>query len=198
MSFIVKSSTALAAILLLTGCGTASASAPHVSGNTSLAVPTAAAVSPTNTKQGVTFDSAHNAFLPNSSLTPGVISSAVNQGNIQSTICVKGYTSTVRPPSSYTTALKKQQLASGYNYNGDMRTSSYEEDHLISLELGGSPKDVRNLWPEPYTSSQGARTKDKIENKLHTLVCNGSITLRTAQKAIASNWITAYNTYMSW
>ena len=28
--------------------------------------------------------------------------------------------------------------------------SDYQEDHLISLELGGNPTDPRNLWPEPY------------------------------------------------
>jgi hypothetical protein len=24
----------------------------------------------------------------------------------------------------------------------------YEEDHLISLELGGAPRDPKNLWPQ--------------------------------------------------
>ena len=28
-------------------------------------------------------------------------------------------------------------------------TSDYQEDHFISLELGGAPRDARNLWPEP-------------------------------------------------
>ena len=28
--------------------------------------------------------------------------------------------------------------------------SDYQEDHLVSLELGGHPTDPRNLWPEPY------------------------------------------------
>ena len=135
-------------------------------------------------------------ILPNSSLTPGAINPSVTQANIKSTICVSGYTSTIRPPSSYTTALKKKQLASGYTYMGDMNLSSYEEDHLISLEIGGSPKDPRNLWPEPYASDSGARIKDKVENKLHDLVCSGKISLSTAQNAIASNWWLAYNQYV--
>jgi hypothetical protein len=135
-------------------------------------------------------------ILPNSSLTPGAINPSVTQANIKSTICVSGYTSTIRPPSSYTTALKKKQLASGYTHMGDMNLSSYEEDHLISLEIGGSPKDPRNLWPEPYASDSGARIKDKVENKLHDLVCSGKISLSTAQNAIASNWWLAYNQYV--
>jgi len=29
----------------------------------------------------------------------------------------------------------------------DKAPSHYEEDHLISLELGGNPRDPKNLWP---------------------------------------------------
>ena len=135
-------------------------------------------------------------FLPNAKKTPGATSPAVTQANIKKTICVSGYTATIRPPASYTTKLKKNQLASGYAYHGIMTTSYYEEDHLISLELGGSPKDVKNLWPEPYSGAYGARTKDKIENKLHTLVCNGDIALKTAQQLEAKNWYAAYVQYV--
>jgi hypothetical protein len=120
----------------------------------------------------------------------------VTQGDIHSTICVSGWTATVRPSESYTTDLKEQQLASGYAYHGDVSTSDYEEDHLISLELGGSPSSVLNLWPEPYAGSYGARTKDQIENRLNELVCSGQLALAAAQHAIASNWWTAYQTYL--
>jgi hypothetical protein len=44
---------------------------------------------------------------------------------------------------------------------------SYEIDHLISLELGGS-NSQKNLWPEPYP---GAYSKDSLENALHRAVC---------------------------
>ena len=135
-------------------------------------------------------------FMPKAKLTPGVVNPKVTQANIKKTICVKGYTATIRPPASYTTKIKKQQLASGYAYKGITKTSYYEEDHLISLELGGSPKDVKNLWPEPYSGAYGARTKDKIENKLHTLVCNGDIALKTAQQLEAKNWYAAYVQYV--
>ena len=76
----------------------------------------------------------------------------------------------IRPPESFTDALKVKQIAQ-YAYI-DTSTSDYEEDHLISLELGGAPADARNLWPEPYTDalsdgrSTGARTKDEFETKL--------------------------------
>jgi len=57
--------------------------------------------------------------------------------------------------------------------------SLYQEDHLISLELGGHPTDPRNLWPEPYP--RAARV-DTIENELNAAVCGGSLSLADAQR----------------
>lgn len=134
--------------------------------------------------------------LPDPSRTPGAVNPDVTPANIGSTICRSGWTATIRPSSSYTTSLKRQQLSSGYAVGGDRRTGDYEEDHLISLELGGSPDDPENLWPEPYFGRDGARIKDRIENKLKALVCSGQVGLRTAQRAIATNWIAAYRKYI--
>jgi len=135
--------------------------------------------------------------LPNSIATPGAINPSITQANIHSTICVSGYTKTIRPPASYTTQLKIKQLSTlPYSAFKDINTKDFEEDHLISLELGGSPTDPKNLWPEPYASSSGARVKDRLENALHALVCSGSIPLKTAQKAIATNWYSAYLKYV--
>src|SRR5215813_15300951 len=45
--------------------------------------------------------------LPDSAYTPGVIDTRVSQANIGSTICTRGYTATVRPPSSVTGSIKR-------------------------------------------------------------------------------------------
>lgn len=127
--------------------------------------------------------------LPDSNCTPGAIDPSVTQDNIQQTICVSGYTQTVRPPVSYTTPLKIEQMAL-YGWAGPR--SDYEEDHLISLELGGHPRDPKNLWPEPYNIRHGAREKDQIENLLHSRVCSGQMTLQEAQTAIATNWVAVH------
>ena len=129
-------------------------------------------------------------ILP-SPTTIGVINSSVTQANIQQTICTSGYTATIRPSASYTTALKKRQLATVYSYYSDKSLGSYEEDHLISLELGGNPTAEANLWPEPYAGIYGARVKDQVEDKLHRMVCTNQITLAAAQLAISSNWYEA-------
>jgi len=123
--------------------------------------------------------------LPDRNCTPGAIDPRVTQDNIHQTICVSGYTTTVRPPTSYTTPLKIKQMAA-YGLTGT--TSDYEEDHLIPLEVGGNPTDPTNLWPEPYAEPNGARDKDKVENLLHSRVCSGQMTLADAQSLIATNW----------
>jgi hypothetical protein len=133
---------------------------------------------------------------PDRLLTPGALNPAVTQATIGSTICVSGWTATIRPSSSYTTRLKIAQIVA-YGYS-DTSTSAYEEDHLISLELGGAPSDPRNLWPEPYTMSladgrpTGARTKDTFESRLKKEVCAGTISLAAAQADIGVYWVHAY------
>ena len=134
--------------------------------------------------------------LPNSQVTPGAVNPAVSQGNIYSTICVSGYTKTIRPPVSYTNRIKYSQLDSGYNYKGGTSAHDYEEDHLIPLEVGGNPSSVKNLWPEPWLITWNAGKKDQLENKMHSLVCSGSISLAAAQKVFMTNWIAGYQRFV--
>ena len=113
-------------------------------------------------------------------MTPGSLNPAVTQATIHSTICVRGWTATVRPPSSYTSALKARQMPT---YGEAGPSSAYQEDHLISLELGGAPVDPRNLWPEPYPR---AADVDRIEDQLNRRVCDGSLSLAAAQATESS------------
>ena len=117
-----------------------------------------------------------NVILADPTRTPGVLNPNVTQANIRSTICRRGWTETIRPPVSYTNALKVKQMRQ-YRETGSL--SNYQEDHLISLELGGNPTDPRNLWPEPYPRASDV---DKIENELNSEVCSGQLTLAQAQQ----------------
>ena len=108
--------------------------------------------------------------------TPGVLNPDVTQATINSTICVRGWTKTIRPPTDYTNDLKRKQMRE-YGVGGSM--SDYQEDHLISLELGGHPTDPRNLWPEPYPR---ASEVDAMENDLNDKVCSGDLSLEEAQR----------------
>ncbi len=107
--------------------------------------------------------------------TAGVVSADVTQANIRTTICKPGWTRTIRPPGAYTNELKVRQMRA-YGERGPL--SAYQEDHLISLELGGDPTDPRNLWPEPYPR---AAAMDQIENELNHAVCTGTLSLQAAQ-----------------
>jgi len=139
---------------------------------------------------------ARNPGLPNPRLTPGAANQGVTQANIRSTICVPGYTSRIRPPESYTEALKYRQLDGGYNLAGDTRAGDYEEDHLIPLEVGGSPTSVKNLWPEPRGVTWGATRKDTLENTMHRMVCDGAISLAAARRVFTTDWIAGYQRYV--
>jgi hypothetical protein len=109
-------------------------------------------------------------------VTPGVVNPDVTQANLATTVCRRGWTRTVRPPTSYTNELKLRQLRAR-GLRGP--PSAYQEDHLISLELGGHPTDPRNLWPEPYPR---AAEVDRIENELNGKLCSGRLTLDEAQR----------------
>jgi hypothetical protein len=116
----------------------------------------------------------------------------VTQATIGSTICIRGWTQTVRPSQQYTSALKRRQVREfGY---AERKLGDYEEDHLIPLVLGGSPSDARNLWPEPWVSTDGWRAdrKDELETVLARLVCAGRMPLADAQRAMATDWTAAY------
>ena len=107
--------------------------------------------------------------------TPGVANVEVTQANIGDTVCRSGWTKTIRPPVTYTNALKRKQMR---RYGEPGKPSGYQEDHLISLELGGDPTEPRNLWPEPYPRASAV---DQIENELNREVCTGKLTLQEAQ-----------------
>ena len=130
-------------------------------------------------------------LIPLLLLCPPLIAAELNpnvtQDNIKQTVCVKGWTSRVRPPVSYTNGIKHKLLPKG----GSMQ--EYELDHRVSLSCGGAPKDPNNLWLQPWEGKYGAKAKDKLEQQLHREVCNGKITLSECQKIFISGWEKEYN-----
>jgi len=124
-------------------------------------------------------------YMPDPNLTPGDVFDVT-----ASDICVSGYSAKVRDvPQSL-----KDQVFAEYGITSHA-PNSYEVDHLISLELGGS-NSIKNLWPESYSGDWNAHVKDKLENRMHSLVCDGSLDLATAQHEEAANWIAAYKKYV--
>ena len=124
----------------------------------------------------------------------GAINLDVTQANIDQTICVPGWTATVRPSTSYTGALKAKLLRDQGLPPSD--TTKYELDHLIPLALGGHPRKPENLWLQLWDGQWGARVKDRLEVKLKNLVCRGEVSLQVARDEIRLNWVAAFKRYV--
>ena len=133
--------------------------------------------------------------LPNRTLTPGAVDLAITPQNLHSTVCVGGYTKTVRPPAQYTNQLKRKQIAL-YHY-ATVDPKQYEEDHLIPLSVGGNPRDPKNLWPEPRFGQWPAARKDDLEYALYKKLCAGKVPLAVAQAAFRDDWVAAYKKYVT-
>lgn len=157
-------------------CRSASASTTSTSIATTATESTATDTTTSSTTS--TTPPAPQLILPEPALTPGALNPDVRQSTIKKTICKSGWTKTIRPPVSYTNALKLQQMAL-YDETGS--PSEYEEDHFIPLELGGAPRNAKNLWPEPHTQS---RSSDPLETQLKRKVCKGVLTLKKARATI--------------
>jgi hypothetical protein len=131
-------------------------------------------------------------IYPDSSQTPGAPNPDINQENIENNICNPMWTtSSVRPSTSVTSRIKRDTMQA---YGLTDLPTHYELDHLISLQNGGCPDCVANLWPEAYGDKEhpmtraqranwdrdnpssrdilpGALEKDLVENHVHDEIC---------------------------
>jgi hypothetical protein len=128
--------------------------------------------------------------LPDPTIAPGVVNPDVTDDTAKATICVSGWTKTVRPSVAWTNTLKKTLVPAG------KQMSDGELDHRLSIEDGGAPKDPKNLWFQIYGDRYGAKVKDVLETKLKTQVCHHQIGLDEARNALLGNWLTAYEKYV--
>jgi hypothetical protein len=137
-------------------------------------------------------------IVPDPNLTPGQVDPSVTQATIRSTICVRGYTASVRPPKSVTEPEKRASLRQ-YGLS-NYPIYDFEFDHDPPLELSGSNSTL-NLWPQALERSglvpkgQGSETKDRLENLLNHRVCSGRETLAAAQSEMLTNWLAAARKY---
>jgi hypothetical protein len=123
--------------------------------------------------------------LPDRSCTPGATDPRVTQENLATTICRPGgYTKSVR----HTSQALKNRVMEEYGFTpGEF---DGEIDHLIPLSLGGADTQ-KNLWPQEGEIPNAKDTK--VEGVLRRAVCKGTVTLKQAQVALATNWTTAAN-----
>jgi hypothetical protein len=124
--------------------------------------------------------------LPNSFLTPGATRKVSKEQ-----ICAPGFAASIKPVKD---SLKEEAFG---RYGVRLDASKGEVlDHLVPVELGGSD-DLENLWPQPASGEWSATQKDALEQKLHAMVCDGTLTLKQAQAAIRKDWTQAYTQYVT-
>jgi hypothetical protein len=121
---------------------------------------------------------------PDRRCSPGAYSS----GLTEAVICAPGFTtSSIRNvPQS-----EKSAVETEYGMPAKPYGRTIEIDHIVSLELGGA-NNIANLFPEPGSGTANYHVKDRLENRLHEIVCGGGMTLRTAQRDIAGGWEALY------
>ena len=121
---------------------------------------------------------------PDTRCSPGAYYSRLTKA----VICAAGFrTSAIRNvPETEKFAVEQEYGLPAGHYG-----TALEIDHIVPLELGGS-NDIANLFPEKVNAHPGYRAKDRLEDRLHAVVCAGGMTLRAAQHGIATNWQVLY------
>ncbi len=130
---------------------------------------------------------------PDKACNPGVADPLVTQDTIAATICAPGYVARVSPPSAYLVLLRAQQLKA-YGFDGD--PSTYREDHVLPIALGGDPRDPRNLWPQTQAGLV-SDYRDELERWAHDEVCAGRMTLVSVQQQMLRDWRALYQVMLS-
>ncbi len=133
------------------------------------------------------------AILSPEVVPPEALNPDVRQDNIHQTICVAGYSKSVRPSARYTrdvkAALMREQGLAPSDIGG------YELDHRIALALGGHPSNRSNLALQPWDGDAGAHRKDLLERTLQRLVCADRLPLDEARRALYFDWQGAYRRF---
>lgn len=176
-----------------------SGSAPTATTAPATAAPTTTAPPPTTSSGGVSLGKTvllrhrtrtHGCKLgplPDRRCSPG----AYYSGLTKAVLCSASFrTGSVRNvPQSEKSAVEQE-----YGLAPKLYGRTLEIDHIVSLELGGS-NDIANLYPEEakfLAGDPGYHVKDKLENRVHAMVCAGQMSLRLAQRQIAGNWEQLY------
>ncbi len=129
-------------------------------------------------------------YFPDPSVTPGAVNPNVTQDNISTTVCVSGWTATIRPTTGYIARLKKKQMR---ELGLPGTPHEYHEDHLVPLCVGGHPSDPGNLWPQPIRGRWTDKIKDQLEGSVCRAVCRGDMTLEEGRALfLKPDWSRTY------
>jgi hypothetical protein len=172
------------AVLALTACdlqppapSSPTASATAAPSVTVSATPTPASHSPSPTPT--------RTPSPVEDVLAGRTNPKVTPDTVQTTICVAGYTATIRPPYSETSKAKAALIAR--EHPGDPM-SAWILDHIVPLEGGGAPGSATDLRNFMLQAPAESHVKDRLEDEMRDDICSGRVPLHTAQVAMADGW----------
>ena len=124
------------------------------------------------------------AQRPSKDNTPGDKTKAT-----ETQLCAPDYETTMKPIAGW------QRSEALTRYGKRVNDETIQLDHLIPVSLGGS-HDPDNLWPIPDNKEYGIAAKRELDARLHQLVCDKTLPLKTAQDAIRKDWVKAYDEYV--
>jgi hypothetical protein len=125
-----------------------------------------------------------SAQLPAKDYTPGKAAKVTKEE-----VCAADFASSVKP-------VKDHDAADALSNYGLQPSSGRELVQLIPSSLGGT-NDKENLWPLPNSREFGPTQKKALDDRLHKMVCDGSLDLKTAQQSLKKNWMEAYKKYVT-
>lgn len=120
--------------------------------------------------------------LPDSKLTPG----AVTTTNADAVCNMAG-----RSTPQISLAMTARVFA---EYHENENGPGYILDWLVPYNLGGAPV-MANLWPAGLKGT-GFYQKGQTDGVLRQLVCRRTLTLAQAQRALETNWYSAWLRYV--
>ena len=103
------------------------------------------------------------------------INPAVTQATIEQTICSRGWSASVRPSQAYTGRIKHAMCVTELSHRC---SPGLILDHIIPIEVGGSPDDPANMQLQTLADS---KAKDALENAARRDVCAHRVSLAAAR-----------------
>jgi hypothetical protein len=118
--------------------------------------------------------------MPDPSLTPGAVTSST-----AAALCTQPH----QPKPPVSDAVQEVVFAE-YHLPWSLDKGKYELDYLVPVDLGGA-EVTANLWP---IELRGLTVHDKaqLDVLLKDAVCQGEITLASAQAGLESDWYTLW------
>ena len=123
--------------------------------------------------------------LPNPKLTPG----AVTTTNADDVCAIQPHSTVPALAAGVQTAVYDE-----YGYTTPIELNRYNLDWLVPYSLGGAGVEA-NIWPAAITGT-GFYEKIDTDDALRQLVCRRELTLAQAQKALETNWYSAWLRYV--